>query len=445
MKSNRYQVEWIRPQDLIACPDNPRVHPRKQRRKFAAMIRRFGFVSVILINENNVIIAGHLRCDGAIEAGIEEVPCIRVTGLSERDKKALMLADNRLPYDATWDSEKLATVLSDVIPCDFDFDSLGFDQAEIDNILIGSADASTKPASPEDKQIVPPAADAVVTRYGDKWILGNHHLLCGSSSVPQECDRLMGKDRARMTFADPPYNVRINGHVGGLGAIQHREFAEASGELSSDEYVAWLIEICTQIERLCVNGAIVYICIDWRHLQELLAAGRTVFADLKNLIVWAKTNAGMGTFYRSQHELILVWKVGDQAHTNNFGLGETGRHRSNVWTYPGVNTFRAGRMEELKSHPTPKNVEMVADAIRDVSNRGEIVLDPFGGSGTTLIAAEKTGRCARLMEIDPAYCDSIIERWQTFTGKTAMLDGTWNTFEQIKAERLGALELESGN
>lgn len=205
--------------------------------------------------------------------------------------------------------------------------------------------------------------------------------------------------------------------------------------MSTLEFTQFLTTAFEGIERVCRNGAIVYTCMDWRHLREVLGAGHAVFSDLKNICVWAKTNAGMGTFYRSQHEMVLAWKVGDEPHTNNFGLGDKGRYRTNIWSYPGVNAFKAERMAELESHPTVKPVAMVADAIRDVSNRGEIVLDVFGGSGTTMIAAEKTGRCARLLEIDPGYCDVSLRRWEKLTGKRAVLSGTTLSFEDVQAER----------
>ncbi len=426
-------LEYISTKLLKAAKRNARTHSKKQIAQIEAAIRQFGFRGALLIDENNVVIAGHGRLAAAISMGLENLPCIRVVGLSNAEKNALMLADNKIASNAGWDMEMLALELEGL--ADFDFSTLGFDQAEVDNILSAAADASTECQTPENQQFAPPEQGAVVTRTGDLWRLGRHRLLCGSSRIAIDIDRLMNGDLADAVFGDPPYNCRILGNVSGLGRIKHREFVEGSGEMSPDAYRDWLREINVQIERVCRNGAIVYICIDWRHLQEALAAGFDVFTDLKNLCVWAKTNAGMGTFYRSQHELILVWKVGDQPHINNFGLGETGRHRTNLWTYAGVNSFRAERMEELSLHPTVKPVALVSDAIRDVTKRGGIIFDPFGGSGTTLIAAEKTGRSARLMEIDPAYCDAIIQRWQTLTGKRAVHDGGWGDFETIKANR----------
>ena len=291
-------------------------------------------------------------------------------------------------------------------------------------------EAQTDTPSPDDD--IPKAEpDAPVSREGDLWKLGRHLLLCADAREAGAFHQLLGDERADMVFADPPYNVPINGHVSGLGATQHREFAVASGEMSAAVFTDFLSKTLGNTSAVCRNGAIAFVCMDWRHMAEMEVAGRAAFSELKNLCIWAKTNGGMGTFYRSKHELIFVWKVGTAPHTNTFGLGDKGRYRTNVWTYAGVNTFKAERMEEIAFHPTVKPVALVADAIRDVTHRGGIVLDPFGGSGTTLIAAHTTGRCARVMEIDPAYCDVIIRRFEKLTGKAATLVEGGMTFEQV--------------
>jgi DNA modification methylase len=238
-----------------------------------------------------------------------------------------------------------------------------------------------------------------------------------------------------MVFTDPPYNVAIDGHVCGKGAIHHREFAMASGEMSEGEFTNFLALVLKNIAHVSADGSIHFICMDWRHLREVLAAGYSTYDEFKNLIVWNKDNAGMGSFYRSKHEMILVFKNGKAAHINNFGLGEKGRYRTNVWDYPGVNSMKAGRMDELAMHPTVKPVGLVADAIRDCSKRKQIVLDAFMGSGTTLIAAEKTGRIACGLELDPAYIDVAIRRYQAYTGKIATLAETGQTFAEVAAAR----------
>ena len=250
-----------------------------------------------------------------------------------------------------------------------------------------------------------------------------------------DIDRLIDGERADLVFTDPPYNVAIDGNVCGLGAIRHREFAFASGEMSQAQFTGFLTETLGNIARVMRDGSIAFICMDWRHMGELLAAGSIVFSELKNLVVWNKSNGGMGAFYRSKHELIFVFKQGTGQHTNSFGLGETGRYRTNVWDYAGISSISADRSTELAMHPTVKPVALIADAIRDCSRRGEIVLDGFGGSGSTLIAAEKTGRCARLIEYDPLYCDTIIRRWETVTGKRAALFETDQWFEDVAETR----------
>ena len=243
----------------------------------------------------------------------------------------------------------------------------------------------------------------------------------------------MGGERARMVFSDPPYNVRIDGHVGGLGAVKHAEFAMASGEMSKIEFTEFLKTVFENEEQVSLGGAIHYQCMDWRHIDEMMQAGQAVYSELKNMCVWVKDNGGMGSFYRSQHELVFVWKVGDAAHLNNVELGKNGRYRTNVWEYPGAS--KTGDDADLAMHPTVKPVPMIMDAIRDTSKRGDIVLDAFGGSGSTLIAAHKTKRRARLVELEPKYCDVTIRRWEALTRKDAILEKTGETFAQVRARR----------
>lgn len=274
-------------------------------------------------------------------------------------------------------------------------------------------------------------SDTPVTQEGDVWRLGNHLVLCGDARDPAHFSRLLGNEPVDLVFTDPPYNVKIDGNVCGLGSVKHREFAFASGEMSEDEFTRFLAVTLGNAAAVMRNGAIAFVCMDWRHMGEMLAAGSASFTELKNLVVWNKSNGGMGAFYRSKHELIFVFKGGDASHTNSFGLGETGRYRTNVWDYAGISSIGANRSEELAMHPTVKPVALIADAIRDCSRRGEIVLDCFAGSGSTLIAAEKTGRRARLIEFDSLYCDTIVRRWEQFTGKQAVLERSGETFETL--------------
>jgi DNA modification methylase len=304
---------------------------------------------------------------------------------------------------------------------------------EIDIILEDAHEADGASSGPEDA--VPQySSGAAVTRTGDLWLLGNHRLLCGDARDGAAYDRLLEGAKAEFVFTDPPYNVAIDGNVCGLGRIHHREFAMGCGEMSEVEFTSFLKTVFDRLAEHTIDGSIHQICMDWRHMWEMLAAGRQVY-ELKNLCVWNKTNAGMGSFYRSKHELVFVWKSGSAAHINNFELGQHGRNRTNVWDYAGVNTMRAGRLEELAMHPTIKPVALVADAIKDCSRRGGLVLEPFCGSGTILIAAERTGRKARALEVDPTYVDVGVRRWQSYTGKNAVLAASDETFETIQEER----------
>jgi DNA modification methylase len=424
-------VEYRGLQTIQPDPRNARTHSHKQISGVADSIRRFGFTNPILIDENNRVIAGHARLEAAKIVGLPTVPVIQLDGLTEAERRALALADNKLGLNAGWNIELLKTELHFLDQVDgLDVAITGFDTVEIDNLIVRDPEAS---ADAEDTAPLPERC--AVSRQGDRWSLGRHVVVCGDAMDPTSFKSLLGAERVRMVFMDPPYNVRIQGHVSGLGKKRHREFVMASGEMSRDTFTDFLERTLINVADCCTNGAIILECMDWRHLPEVLAAGIKAKLALKNLIVWCKTNAGMGTFYRSQHELILAFKVGSAPHVNNFGLGGTGRYRSNVWTYPGCNTFGVTRRDELEAHPTPKPITMVADAIRDLSHRGDIVLDCFGGSGSTLMAAERTGRRARLMELDPLYVDVIIRRWEAATGAKAIHVATKQTFDQVAEAR----------
>jgi DNA modification methylase len=299
----------------------------------------------------------------------------------------------------------------------FDVTTIGFELPEVDLLLDEASAADPNGSDAEDAVPAPPAE--AITKLGDMWELGHHRLLCGDALAAASYTLLMGTDRADVLFTDPPYNVPIDGFVGGAGKVKHRTFAMGCGEMSEAEFSSFLQSALANAAAHCRDGAIAFVCMDWRHMEEMLKAGKAVFSELKNLCVWTKTNGGMGSLYRSQHELVFVFKHGDSASENNVELGRFGRNRTNVWSYAGANAFKQGRDAELAMHSTVKPVALVQDALKDVSSRGALVLDPFGGSGSTLIAAEKCGRSARLIELDPIYCDVIVKRWEAFTGKTA--------------------------
>lgn len=405
-------LRLIAPDGLRRWARNARTHSKKQLRRIDDSIETFGFPNPVLIDEDLSILAGHGRVEAAKMLGMETVPCRLLSDMTQEQQRAYVLADNKLARNAGRDEELLADELGALMEMDLDFDVsvTGFSIPEIDGLVDGLA-----PEEPGD-----PAEDALVDdararcRPGDVWRLGRHRLVCGDALDPETVDLLMDGERARMVFTDPTYNVPIDGHVGGSGKIRHRECAMASGEMSRAEFTAFLERAFRNLANHSLDGAIHFVCMDWRRVIEVLAAGEAVYEELKNLIVWAKDNGGMGTFYRSRHELIFAFKSGTAPHVNAFELGQHGRYRTNLWQYRGVNTLRAGRMEELALHPTVKPVQMIADAVKDVSSRGEIVLDLFGGSGSTLIAAEKTGRRAFLCELDPVYCDRILARWEAF-------------------------------
>jgi DNA modification methylase len=421
---------------LRPYPKNARTHSKKQIRQIADSIRRFGFTNPVLLGDDNEIIAGHGRVEAARLLGMANVPAVRLSHLDAAERRAYVIADNKLALNAGWDRDLLAIELQALVDLDFGVEITGFSTAEVDLVLDEARESSPDPEGDAEND-VPRFNDVCLatTRPGDVWLLGRHRLLCGDARNLQAFDCLFEDGRPDLVFTDPPYNVPIDGHVCGLGRIRHREFAMGAGEMSRQAFKDFLQRTLGHAADRCRDGAIAYVCMDWRHLGELLAAGEAVFSELKNLCVWNKTNGGMGSFYRSKHELVLVFKIGSAAHTNTFGLGDTGRYRTNVWDHAGINTLRSGRAEELAMHPTVKPVALVADAIMDCSRRGETVLDPFGGSGTTLIAAEKTGRQARLIEFDPAYCDQILRRFERVTGRQPRLAASGEKFETVAEER----------
>ncbi|HVL73948.1 MAG TPA: DNA methyltransferase [Beijerinckiaceae bacterium] len=429
-----YQIEHLPVRQLKPYERNARTHSRKQVKLIARSIERFGFTNPILVDRTDRIIAGHGRVAAAKLLGMESVPAIRLEHLTDDEVRALVLADNQLALKAGWDKETLALELQGLMDLQFDVSLTGFEIGEIDLILEEAAEAmGPDPLSGDDA--APALADRVVSRPGDLWHLGAHRLVCGDARDAAAYAALMGEERATFVITDPPYNVPIQGHVSGLGKTRHREFAMASGEMSEGEFTAFLKDVFGRLAAFSVDGSIHMHCMDWRQMSEMLAAGHAVYTELKNLIVWNKTAAGMGTFYRSKHELVFAWKHGSAPHINTFELGQHGRHRANVWDYAGVNTFGASRMEELSMHPTVKPVALIADAVKDCSGRGDIVLDSFCGSGTILIACEKTGRRARAIEFDPRYVDVAVRRWQDHTGRRATLAATGESFEEVEETR----------
>lgn len=415
-------------------PRNPRTHSKTQIGKIAASIAQFGFINPVVADDDDIVLAGHGRLQAARLAGLDYVTVVRFDHLTEAQKRAYLIADNRIAEQAGWDREMLAIELgelADLLPAEgLDVALTGFEMAEIDLLV-----ADMAPSQPQPEDAHPDVPANPVTRRGDLWLLGKHRILCGDARNQDDFTRLMNGASAAAVFCDPPYNVAVR-TIGGRGRIQHREFAFASGEMSKTQYREFLALTLANGVRVSTPGAIHFVCIDWRHVDDVIGAGRAVYESMLNLVVWNKSNAGQGSFYRSQHELIGVFRVGDQAHRNNVQLGRYGRNRSNVWNYPGVNTFGSGRMEALAAHPTVKPVALVADAIMDCTARGDIVLDQFVGSGTTVLAADKVGRQGFALEYEPAYVDVAIERWQKLTRRDAVLSDDGRTFAEIRRARL---------
>jgi DNA modification methylase len=445
LKATNMRVQALSINQIKLNRRNSRTHSAKQIGQIANSIVAFGFTNPLLVSEDGTLIAGEGRFKAAQLLGLAKVPVIVLAGLSPARQRALAIADNRIAQNSGWDRERLAIEipeLTGLLEADgLDVSILGFEPVEIDQL---QTDFEEESADPQDS-IEPNWLDmAPVTKLGDLWLLGNHRLLCGDARCADHISKLMVGCRADLAFLDPPYNVRIAAVVG-RGKTKHSEFAMASGEMPSPDFERFLSTVLDAAAVVSRDGAVHFVCMDWRHIGELLAAAKGVYGAVLNLVVWAKTNSGQGSLYRSAHELIGVFRVGKATHLNNIELGRHGRSRSNIWHYAGVNSFRAGRMEELRSHPSAKPVALVADAIKDCTRRGDVVLDTFSGSGTTILAAERVGRRARALEIEPRFVDVAIRRWQAFTRRDARHAESGLSFDEIAAEGSPAGRFASKN
>ena len=426
------KIEYLPLDQIRPDPSNPRLHGKRHVRQIAKSIEAFGFNAPILVDDEKQIVGGHGRHAAALLLGLPQAPTICLGHLSSQQRRAYMVADNRLGDLSKWDGKALAGIMLELAEADlsFDIEAAGFSVGEID-LMVAAAEGD---AGDTDDEI--PEPGPIITQLGDVWELGEHVVICGSALEEASYLAIMGGDEADIVFSDPPYNVPIQGHVSGLGKIQHREFAQAVGEMSEEEFVRFLATALALAKRFSRDGSLHYWAMDWRHQYELSIAARSVYDEQINLCVWSKTAAGMGSLYRSQHELFAVWRKGTVRHRNNVELGRFGRSRSNVWSYPGANSF--GRSSDegnlLALHPTVKPVALIADTILDSTCRGDIVLDPFLGSGSTLIAAEKVGRRCRGIELDPVYVDTIVRRWQRWSGGHARRRSDGRLFDNLEAE-----------
>ena len=428
-------IKYKDPRKLKPRLKNPRTHTPRQIKQIAASITEFGFINPVLLDGADQIVAGHARVAASLTLGMTDVPTVRVDHLSPAQIRAYVIADNRLAENAGWDRDLLALELQELsIQPNFDVTVTGFEMAEID-LMVGEASRG----EPDEADVIPEIDRSLspVSRLGDCWQIGDHFLLCGDALKARSYERLLGSKRAQLIFCDPPYNVPIAGNVSGLGKAKHREFAMASGEMTPREFTNFLRRALTNLAEFSVDGSIHFICMDWRHIRELADAADDAYSELKNICVWSKSNAGMGSLYRSAHEFIFVYKNGRAKHINNVELGRFGRSRTNIWPYAGMSSFGRDREASLAGHPTPKPLALVSDAILDCSKRGGVVLDGFAGSGTTLLSAEKTGRRGHGIELDPHYADLIIKRFEEVYGLGAIHVDSDLSFDRIKTERTG--------
>ncbi len=433
------RVETLPTSSLIPYQGNARQHSDRQVEKLAGIIQSVGFLVPIIIDANNVIVAGHGRYAAALKLGLASVPCIRVTHLTDAQVRAFRIADNRLSELSSWDDKTLAVELKELAAVELDTDILDLTAFEIGEIdaRISSLDELDEKSDPADETTE--AAGPAVSKLGDLWLLGRHRLYCGSCLEEASYSALLDGELVRAVWADAPYNVPVKGHVSGLGKTQHREFVMASGELTESQFTdTFLAPYFCLTRKHSQPGSLHYSCMDAAHTFELLTAARKAGLALKTTCTWAKTNAAMGSLYRQQTEFVHVFKNGgsEVPHINNVQLGKYGRTRTTLWSYRGVNSFGRGRMEELSSHPTVKPWEMVADAIKDCTRHGESVLDPFCGSGTTIVAAEKVGRVGYGIELDPLYVDVSIRRFEKVFQRAAIHAATGLSFAEIAQQRL---------
>ncbi len=424
--------------DCVAAPLQVRVHTASGLRALVGRLRTFGAVAPIVIDKDNRIVSGHGRVEAAKLLGWKTFPAIRVDDLTHEQIEAYKIADNKLAERSTWNDRAVAEIFRELsqISLDFDLVVTGFEQPEIDFRI----QSLQEPEEASDDADCSPSASQPVAMLDDVWVLGAHRLICGSALNADVYAELLAGEKVSAIWTDPPYNVPISGHVTGKGKRKHPEFVMASGEMSADEFTAFLVTFLKFASTHLQDGGITYVCMDWRHLSEILAAVEQIGRRLLNLCVWVKANGGMGSLYRQQHELVLVIAKPGEKHINNVQLGKFGRYRTNVWNYAGMNSFaRRGQVQGLDLHPTVKPLAMVSEAILDVTPRDGIVLDPFCGSGTTIIAAERTGRRGYGIELDPLYVDTAIRRWERLTKQQARLS-CGKTFAEVAMERLGAPE-----
>ncbi len=407
------KVEYRSIDNLHENPNNAKLHPKEQISKICRSIEQFGFLVPLLVDGDGMVLCGHGRLQAAKQLGEKSLPVVCVDHLSEAERRAFVIADNKLAEQGKWDEAQLAIEFNALLELEDEIEitDTAFEIGEIDYLIEKSQDDS----EPEEENFLAAEVDQLC-QLGDLWQLGKHRLYCGDALDPMSYEVLLGSEKAAMVFTDPPYNLPIAGVASGKGKVRHQDFVQASGEMSRAKFGEFLERFIQCSIASTKDGAIHFICMDWRQIDLLVSIGRQRFEELKAICVWDKGTGSMGSLYRSRHEFIAVFKSGSAPHINNIELGRHGRNRSNVWAYPGMGSFGRGRSKALSFHPTVKNLEMVADANLDCSKPGDLVLDPFAGSGTTALAAQRTKRRAALIELDRHYCDIILHRFREATG-----------------------------
>lgn len=428
------RVDHVSPELLKAPERRLRIRSRVKLAAIARSISEFGFLIPIVVDPQLKIIAGIGRWEAARELKLTSVPIIRVEHLTDAQLRLFAIADNKLPEGVAWDHGELLLEIQEIelIAPELELTSSGLEIAEIDT-LYGRA-RTTELADFDEP--APVEEGPAINRSGDLWQLGRHVLACGDARDAALIKAMVGDRQARLLLSDPPWNLKIEGVVSGNGRVKHADFEMAAGEMTRDEFQHFLAEFLTASLPQLMDGALAYLFMDWRNLDTLCAAANHTRLEQKNLLVWCKDSPGMGSLYRSQHELIGLFKHGTAAHLNNIQLGRHGRNRSNVLFYPGMNGFGKGRSKALQTHPTCKPVSLLADIMLDASAPGDLILDPFGGSGSTLIAGEKVDRDACLVELHPPFADAIVRRFEALTHEEAVHLETGQTFAELAAERI---------
>jgi DNA modification methylase len=421
------QIRLVAPSSLTAFGRRARTHSKEQISQIGKSIQTFGFAVPVLVDENDKVIAGNARVEASIQIGLTEIPVVTHSHLTDAQKRAFVLAENKLASLAGFDNTVLGLEFKDLLELDLDFDLdvTGFADPEIDALAFGQ--------DPVERSMPEVKPGVATSRVGDLWLLERHRLMCGDSTDKDAVSQLLDGEQARTVFQDPPFNVKIDGHVSGTG--QHQEFVMASGEMSDDEFTAFLTKVLARTTESLMPGGLAYVCMDFRHMRNVLDAADRNALKLLNLIVWDKGQGGMGSFYRSRHELIFLLARDGASHLNRVQLGKHGRDRCNVWSYRGMHGMGPEQKRARELHPTVKPLALVKDAILDSTKRGELVLDLFSGSGTTIVAAHDTGRRGVAMELDPIYADTTLLRWQAHSGKEAVLASSGKTFREVRAER----------